>query len=303
MDWLSLFDELEKIVGPGRVRRDAPMREYTSFRLGGAAALLAEPGGEQELAAVLQAADRAGAPCFVMGNGTNLLVRDTGYPGVVVYIGPRMADIFVEGVRLVVKAGALLSAAAARAQEAGLTGMEFASGIPGSIGGALFMNAGAYDGEMSKIVEEVRVLARDGSRIYTLKGPEMEYGYRHSVLMERGDIALAGTLKLRIGDPKKIRAQMKELMEQRNSKQPVDLPSAGSFFKRPPGNFAGKLIEDAGLKGLSLGGAQVSPLHAGFIVNRGGATATDVIDLMEIVRSTVYDRFGVKLEPEVRILG
>ncbi|MDO4553327.1 MAG: UDP-N-acetylmuramate dehydrogenase [Bacillota bacterium] len=302
MEREALYTELENIVGAARLRRNAPMKEYTSFKVGGPADCLAEPAGEEELAAALALLARTQTPHFVMGNGTNLLVRDQGYPGVVLRLGEAFSAVEAEGERIRAGAGALLASVAARAAEAGLQGLEFASGIPGSMGGALFMNAGAYDGEMSRVTEEVRVMARDGSRTDTLGAAEMGYGYRKSALMETGAVVLSAVLKLEPGDPAAIRAQMRELAARRNAKQPVSLPSAGSFFKRPEGNFAGKLIQDAGLKGLSRGGARVSPLHAGFIVNEGDATAQDIIDLMKVVQTAVYQRFGVRLEPEVRII-
>ena len=198
---------------------------------------------------------------------------------------------------------ALVSVAAKAALAANLTGFEFASGIPGSLGGAVFMNAGAYGGEMKDIIESAVVVARDGSSVRTMTCEELELSYRHSAIEETGDVAVSVTVKLAKGSHDKIAAKMAELTKMRNEKQPVQYPSAGSFFKRPEGYFAGKLIQDAGLKGLSVGDAQVSELHSGFIINRGNATAADIIELMHLVQNTVYDKFGVKLEPEVRIIG
>lgn len=300
-------DQIEKEIRgaePGtQVRSNAPMGEFCSFKTGGVAALLIEPESPEALGNVLRILHRQEFPVFIMGNGSNLLVKDGGFPGAIVKIGERMSAVEIQGTKVRAQAGALLSCIANRALEAGLTGFEFAAGIPGSIGGAAFMNAGAYDGEMKQAVEEVTVLSRDGSRFYTLRRDELEYGYRHSVLMETGDIVTEVLLRLEAGSRERIRAKMKELAARRAAKQPLQYPSAGSFFKRPPGHFAGGLIQDANLKGLKIGGARVSPLHAGFIINEGGASAADILNLMEAVRNTVYDRFGVWLEPEVRIIG
>ncbi|MEL7655225.1 MAG: UDP-N-acetylmuramate dehydrogenase [Bacillota bacterium] len=282
---------------------DAPMKEYTSFKAGGNAALLVQPQSIEELSDTLKLLAKHEFQHLVVGNGSNLLVKDSGYQGVIIRIQEAFQEIKVTSDRLEAGTGVLLSAAAREACNASLTGLEFAAGIPGSIGGAVFMNAGAYDGEISHIIESAEILSKDGSQVFTLKKEEMELSYRHSILQRTGDILLKATFCLEKGDPDKIIGRMKELAARRTEKQPLTYPSAGSFFKRPHNHFAGKLIQDAGLRGLQLGGAQISPLHAGFIINTGGATATDIIDLMEIVRSTVYQEFGVLLEPEVRIIG
>jgi UDP-N-acetylmuramate dehydrogenase len=240
---------------------------------------------------------------LVIGNGSNLLVRDTGYRGIILRIGESFQEIKVSENRIEAGAGVLLSVAAKRAAESSLTGFEFASGIPGTIGGAVFMNAGAYDGEISQIIESAEVLSKDGSRVFSLKKSELELSYRHSILQKTGDVLLKATFQMEKGSRETIEARMRELTVRRTEKQPLSYPSAGSFFKRPHNHFAGKLIQDAGLQGLSVGGAQVSPLHAGFIINTGGATAKDILDLMEIVRGTVFEEFGIMLEPEVRIIG
>ena len=299
----QIYDELSLQIDKKRMILNVPMKEYTSFKAGGNAALLVQPQNIEELAYTLKLLAKHDINHLVVGNGSNLLVKDSGYQGVIIRIGEAFQEIKVIDDKLEAGAGILLSAAAREACNASLTGFEFAAGIPGSIGGAVFMNAGAYDGEISHILDSAEILSKDGSQVYTLKKDEMELSYRHSILQRTGDILLKATFHLEKGDQEKIIARMKELTARRTEKQPLSYPSAGSFFKRPPNNFAGKLIQDAGLRGLQLGGAQISPLHAGFIINTGGATAADIIDLMEIVRSTVYQEFGVLLEPEVRIIG
>ncbi|MGI6734530.1 MAG: UDP-N-acetylmuramate dehydrogenase [Anaerovoracaceae bacterium] len=290
-------------MGAEQLVKDAPMQEYTSFKAGGKAALLVLPKNIVQLQYTMSVIAEEKAPYFIMGNGTNLLVKDGGYGGVIVKIGSSLSDIKVTDDRVEAEAGALLKNVAQAAMENSLTGFEFASGIPGSIGGAAFMNAGAYDGEMRQVVETVKLLTMDGGEIYTLSADEMEYGYRKSRLMEEQGIILSVVLKLASGDKNQIASKMNDLNARRKQKQPLDYPSAGSFFKRPPGNFAGTLIQEAGLKGVSVGGAMVSPLHAGFIINTGGATAGDIIALMELVQQRVYEYSGVRLEPEVRIIG
>lgn len=303
MNISQIYDVLSLRIDKSRMIQDAPMKEYTSFRAGGNAALLVEPGSAEELSYALKALKEHEIKHLVVGNGSNLLVRDSGYQGVILRIGEAFQKISVSGNRIETGAGVLLSAAAKEACNASLTGLEFASGIPGSVGGAVFMNAGAYGGEISQIIESAELLSKDGSRVFILKKEELELSYRHSILQRTGDVLLKAVFLLEEGDQGKIAGRMKELAARRTEKQPLSYPSAGSFFKRPQGHFAGKLIQDAGLSGLTKGGAQVSPLHAGFIINTGGATAADIIDLMEIIRSTVYEESGVLLEPEVRIIG
>ena len=277
------------------------MSRHTSFKAGGCTDILVCPKDADQLQKVLSVV--ADVPHMVLGNGSNVLVRDGGYRGVIVKIGEEFSYIRREGDKLICGAGALMSAVAKRAASEGLTGFEFASGIPGSIGGAAFMNAGAYGGETKDILEEVTVISADGSRKLTMTAEELQMEYRHTVLHETGDVITEVVLKLAEGDEESIRNEMAELTKKRNSKQPVQYPSAGSFFKRPEGYFAGKLIQDAGCKGLSVGGAEVSTLHSGFIINKGDATATDITQLKELVQGRVYDKFGVILEPEVRIIG
>ncbi len=308
-----------------------PMSRHTSFKAGGEAAALVIVDSLPELKLVLRTVDEAGVASVILGNGSNTLFLDSGYDGIVIKLGTDFCGMGfsqmvygdgvhrrypedlegvtrewgAEGEPVLVNCGAaeLMSTLAKMFLAEDLTGFEFASGIPGSLGGALFMNAGAYGGEMKDLVVCVHAVSADGreERIFTAE--ELQMGYRHSALMENGYIAVAALLRLKRGRHEAIAAQMKELAEKRNSKQPVQYPSAGSTFKRPEGYFAGKLIEDAGMKGVTVGGAQVSTLHSGFIINKDGATATDILGLIRLVQNTVYDRFGVKLEPEVRIVG
>lgn len=282
----------------------APMKDYTSFKAGGSAAALVTAETAAELRQVLADVHGAEIPAMMLGNGSNTLFRDSGYDGVVIRLGESFSACEHVGGGIV-NAGAsvLMSVLAKYLLRESLSGFEFASGIPGSLGGAVFMNAGAYGGEMKDILVSAEAVSRDGSHMRVFPAEELDLSYRHSALEENGYIVIRAQLKLQPGNPDEIQAKMRELMEKRNSKQPVQYPSAGSTFKRPEGYFAGKLIEDAGLKGVSVGGAQVSVLHSGFVINTGGATATDILDLMTLVQNTVYDKFGVKLEPEVRIIG
>jgi UDP-N-acetylmuramate dehydrogenase len=302
-DMNELLNDLKRIGLQSSLIENADMREFTSFKAGGSADLLVVPYNEDELKIVLQRFAQCKLPFVVMGKGTNLLIRDGGYRGAIICLGTSFAEIQVDGTIVKAGAGASLSAVARAALENSLTGIEFASGIPGSLGGGVLMNAGAYDGEMKDVVLEVRVLSQDGGQTRRVTNKEMGYGYRLSNLMDTKEIVLSASLNLAIGDREKISSKMKEFNESRNLKQPMELPSAGSFFKRPKGYYAGKLIQDAGLKGLTVGGAQVSTKHSGFIVNIGNATATDIITLMHLVQATVLDQFGVMIEPEVRIIG
>ncbi len=286
--------------------KNIEMKEYTSFKAGGKAAELIIVESVDELRQVLAEIDREQKPYLILGNGSNTLVKDSGFAGTVVKLGENFNQVKAHGEtgeKLVCGCSALMSSVAKFALAESLTGFEFASGIPGSIGGAVFMNAGAYGGEMKDIVESVNLVSRDGRILRTVSCAEMDFSYRHSILQETGEVAVSVVLRLSKGNSAEISDTMRELTRRRNEKQPVQYPSAGSFFKRPEGFFAGKLIQDAGLKGISVGRAQVSELHSGFIVNKGGATATDIIDLMHLVQNTVFDQFGVQLEPEVRIIG
>ncbi|MDF3002590.1 MAG: murB [Bacillota bacterium] len=303
MNISQIYEELLLQIDKNRMVLDAPMKEYTSFKAGGTADLLIMPKDRDELVKALNVVSSSGAEHLIMGNGSNLLVKDGGYRGVIIRMGEGFQEVKTEGNRITAGAGALLSTVAREACNASLAGFEFASGIPGTVGGAVYMNAGAYDGEMSMIIESAEVLTKDGSRIFRLSKDELELSYRHSIFQRTGDILLNACFLLKEGDQEKISDRIKELTARRTEKQPLSYPSAGSFFKRPHNHFAGKLIQDAGLRGLSLGGAQVSELHSGFLINRGGATASDIVNLMEVIRSTVFENSGVLLEPEVRIVG
>lgn len=279
-----------------------PMKNHTSFKLGGAVDIFVEPDNTEELAKAIKSLREHTVPYYIIGNGSNLLVSDKGLRGAVVKIGDKFGSVTISEDRVIAECGILLSTLSKMAAKSSLTGMEFASGIPGALGGAVAMNAGAYGGEMKDIVEWVEVLDQD-LELKRLQNSEMEFSYRKSVVEPRKYIVIRCCLKLKKGDPDEISSIMADLTERRKTKQPLHLPSAGSTFKRPEGYFAGKLIEDAGLRGFSLGGAQVSPLHCGFVVNNGTATARDVYDLIRYVQKTVYEKFNVKLEPEVKILG
>lgn len=280
-----------------------PMSRHTSFRIGGPADLLVSPKSERAICSVVRAAKRAGLPLTVLGNGSNVLVNDDGIRGVVLCIGAEYGAVNVKGTQITAQTGALLSVLASEAYHAGLTGLEFAGGIPGSLGGALFMNAGAYDGQTANVVVSSRYYDTKIDAIGTLSGEEHAFAYRTSIFKGHPEwIALSAVLQLQKGDPAEIRAKMDDFAQRRRDKQPLNYPSAGSTFKRPAGYFAGKLIQDAGLMGYSIGGAQVSEKHAGFVINKGGATCADVLALIEHVQNEVRRQFGVELEPEVRML-
>lgn len=283
------------------VIRDAEMRLYTTLRLGGKADWLAFPRNAEEIVALYAEAGQAGLPVTVIGHGSNLLVLDGGIRGLVIRVEKNMRSIRREGNRLIAQAGAMLGTAAAAAAEAGLTGLEFASGIPGTVGGGMTMNAGAYGGEMSDVTVRVDGITPDGKPI-SLNRDEMRFGYRTSAVKERNLIVTEVTMELQPGDPAGIRAKMSELNARRAEKQPLDVPSAGSTFKRPEGFFAAALIDQCGLKGYSIGGAQVSRKHAGFLVNNG-SSSRDYLALVRYVQQVVQEQTGVQLEPEIRIVG
>ena len=279
-----------------------PMTKHTSFHIGGPADLMAQPQSEAELRTLLMKAAEAAVPVTLVGNGSNLLVRDKGIRGLVIKLGNMLRDIEVDGKVLTFGSGVSLAMASKKAAELGLSGMEFAVGIPGSIGGAVYMNAGAYDGEMAKVVRSVRVMDAAG-HVSELTAEELDFGYRHSALQGSGKIVTSVTVELAAGDKQAIADKMADFSNRRITKQPLELPSAGSMFKRPPGYFAGTLIDQTGLKGYTVGGAQVSTKHAGFVVNIGGATAADVLQLISDVQAKVFAAHGVHLEPEVLVLG
>ena len=298
----AVVDALKKFVPGENIRLQEPMAGHTTFRIGGPADCFVQIENEEQLKGVQHYLNLVGVPCFVLGNGSNLLVNDSGYRGIILQIGPKMSGIEVEGVRIVAKAGALLSRVAHVAMEHGLTGLEFVSGTPGTVGGGVMMNAGAYDGEMSQVVTLVRVISRDGETM-ELDRDTMEFGYRTSTIRNNSFIVTEVTFELQRGDRDVIKAKMEELMARRKEKQPLEYPSAGSTFKRPEGHFAGKLIADAGMRGYQAGGARVSDKHCGFVINTGGATAQDVRDVINEIQERVKDKFRVYLEPEVVFLG
>lgn len=298
----NMKNKFETILTEDKILVDEPMKKHTTFRLGGPADYFLSPSDPDQIREIIHICREEGIPWFVLGNGSNLLVSDQGYRGVVIQIYKNMNQITVEGTRIYAQAGALLSAVSKKAMEAGLTGMEFASGIPGTLGGAAVMNAGAYGGEMKDILVSVTVLTDEGEQ-KVLKAEELNLGYRTSIIKERGYIVLEVVLQLESGDRDAIRERMEELKVQRVTKQPLEYPSAGSTFKRPEGYFAGKLIEDAGLRGYRVGGAQVSEKHCGFVINTGDATTSDVVQLIHNVQNIIWNKFKVKLEPEVKFLG
>lgn len=297
----QLIEALSAIAGSHQILENEPMSRHTTFRVGGPADVLFLPESEEQLLWALSIAREAGVPCFVIGNGSNLVVKDGGIRGLVIALGEGMAAIARAGETLTAWAGASLARVSAYAQASGLSGLEFASGIPGTLGGGCAMNAGAYGGQLSDVLVDARVLL-DGE-VRTLTVEEMQMGYRTSLPLRQGGIVISARFALTLDDPEAIAARMRELNARRRDKQPLNYPSAGSTFKRPEGYFAGVLIEQAGLKGKRVGGAQVSEKHAGFIVNTGGATAADILTLIGTVQDEVADRFGVLLETEVRILG
>lgn len=290
------------LLGEDRVFTEEAMSQHTTFKIGGPADYFLMPDKGEDVGRVIKICKEKEIPYFILGNGSNLLVGDGGYRGAVIQIYRNMSSITVEGNEITAQAGALLSAVAAAAKNASLTGFEFAGGIPGTIGGAVVMNAGAYGGEMKDVLTEVTVMNAEGD-IFTLPTEELELGYRTSIIKTAGYIVLEAKIRLKEGDPEVIRETMKDLTIRRTTKQPLEYPSAGSTFKRPEGYFAGKLIMDSGLAGYQVGGAQVSEKHCGFVINAGDATARDVRTLMDNVRDIVYKKYGVTLEPEVKFLG
>ncbi|WP_270388716.1 UDP-N-acetylmuramate dehydrogenase [Blautia massiliensis (ex Durand et al. 2017)] len=290
------------LLGEERVFTGEAMSRHTTFKIGGPADYFLMPDKDTDVGRIVKICKESAIPYFILGNGSNLLVGDGGYRGAVIQIYKNMSAVTVEGTKITVQAGALLSSVAAAAKNAALTGFEFAGGIPGTMGGAVVMNAGAYGGEMKDVLIEVTVMDEEGE-IVTLPADKLELGYRTSIIKTAGYIVLEAKLQLKEGNPEVIRETMKDLTIRRTTKQPLEYPSAGSTFKRPEGYFAGKLIMDSGLAGYQVGGAQVSEKHCGFVINAGGATARDVRTLMDNVRDIVYKKYGVTLEPEVKFLG
>ncbi len=298
----ATYEFIEAHVPKEDILLNEPMDKHTTFRVGGEAQCLVRISDVRQLIKLIPYFKLVEVPYFILGNGSNLLVGDKGYEGVILQIGSRMNTVTAEDDCIVADAGALLSAVAKCAQENGLTGFEFASGIPGTLGGGIVMNAGAYGGEMKQVVEQVTVMNEQGE-IMEFDNETMEFGYRTSIIKNRPFIVLKSILKLAHGDKEEIRAKMEDFSIRRKEKQPLEFASAGSTFKRPEGYFAGKLIMDAGLRGYSIGGARVSEKHCGFVINTGRATSADVAEVIREVQERVKDKFGITLETEVIFLG
>ena len=291
-----------QVLGKEQVLFEEPMKSHTTFRIGGPAEVFIMPKSVKQVQMAVKICQEEQIPYFILGNGSNLLVSDRGYRGVIIQMDRNMGEIQVEGTEIQAAAGALLSSIAVAARRESLTGFEFAGGIPGTLGGAVTMNAGAYGGEIKDVLKEVTVMDGDG-KIFTLPASELEMGYRTSIIKTAGYLVLSARITLSRGKEEDIKARTRELSEMRTQKQPLDYPSAGSTFKRPEGYFAGKLIMDSGLRGYSVGGAMVSEKHCGFVINKGNATAEDVVSLMKHVTEVVQEKYGVTLEPEVKFLG
>ena len=298
----ELQDALTQILGAQNVLTNEPMARHATFKIGGPADILATPQNAEQITRTVQLCKESSIPWRVIGLGSNILVSDAGLRGVTIKIGKGFSEVRVEGTKIIAQAGASNASIAAAAKRAGLAGYEFAAGIPGTVGGAAIMNAGAYGGEFCQACESVLCLRPNGN-VERVSAAEANWSYRHSQMMDDGSIVLEATLQLTPDDPSAIQARMNDLRQRREDKQPLNMPSAGSTFKRPEGYFAGKLIEDAGLRGYRCGGAQVSQKHCGFVVNAGGATAQDVCDLIAHVQEAVYERDGVHMEPEIRMWG
>ncbi len=295
-------DIFKSILPQDNILLNEPMCKHTTYKIGGPCDIMLLPESEAQVQAAIKLCNEHGIPFFVAGNGSNLLVRDGGIRGAVIKISSKMADISVSGNIITVHAGASLGSVVRFAYENGLSGLEFAAGIPGAIGGAVTMNAGAYGGNMQQIVKRVRVCDNKGN-IYTIEHDDLDFGYRASIIRKQGLVVLSCELELALGDKAAIKEQMDVLTAKRKAMQPLTLPSCGSVFKRPEGHFIGKLIEDAELKGTTVGGAQVSTLHANFIVNIGNATAKDVLELIELIKARVWEIFQVAIETEVIAIG
>ena len=300
--YTEFLEHLTSFMKKEDIKTNEPMSKHTSFRVGGPAKVFLTVHSEETLSKVLRALNDKKLPYFVLGNGSNLLVSDAGYEGVMVYLGEEFADIVVQENRIKAGAAAFLGKVARQALEEELTGLEFAAGIPGSVGGGVVMNAGAYGGELSQVVTSVRAMNAVGN-VIVLEKSELLLGYRTSIFKLHPLVILEVTMELQKGSKEEISGKMNEYTKARVEKQPLEYPSAGSTFKRPEGHFAGKLIMDAGLRGFSVGDAQVSEKHCGFVINKGNATATDIRRLMNEVSNRVKEKFGVELEPEVILLG
>ena len=296
------IDELKLILREDQIAFEEPMKNHTTFRIGGPADIMVFPEEEQQIASVMEKASESGIPCTIIGNGSNILVSDKGIRGLVIKIADSFAGCSIEGSSVWAQAGIRLTALSRLILEAELAGFEFASGIPGTLGGGVYMNAGAYDSEMKNIVKSVRVIDREG-RITELENEQMKFGYRKSLAMENGYIVLSVCLGLEKGSREKIKAKIDDFTDKRVSKQPISEFSAGSTFKRPPGHFAGKLIEEAGLRGYTRGDAKVSEKHCGFVINKGSCTFEEMVSFIEEIKRRVFENSGIMLEEEVRIIG
>ena len=299
---MGLIEELKNILGDEGVKLEEAMSRHTSFKVGGNAQIFVEPGDEEALQRLLKFINAEKIDHYIIGNGSNMLVSDKGYKGIIISMLKFTSPSLIENESITISAGKTLKELTEFARDNSLSGLEFAYGIPGSVGGAVFMNAGAYDGEIKEVLDKVKVMDKEGN-VLSLNAGELDLSYRHSNIEEKGYIVLEAKFNLKKADKSAIWEKMQELMARRIDKQPLNFPSAGSTFKRPEGYFAGKLIDDAGLRGYSIGGAKVSDKHCGFIVNADKASAEDVYALISYVRLKVKDRFGVELEPELRVLG
>ncbi|MGM0754092.1 MAG: UDP-N-acetylmuramate dehydrogenase [Bacillota bacterium] len=297
----KVFEELSKVMHSDNIKRDELLREHLYTKLGGKADFFLTPTTYEEVQNIVKLSNEVDVPFTLLGNGSNLIVKDGGIRGIVLHL-KNFTDIKTTDQLIVAQSGAAIIDVSRRALAEKLSGLEFACGIPGTVGGALFMNAGAYGGEIKDVLDYCHVVDRDGNLVKRTAA-ELELDYRHSNISEKGDIVLEATFSLKPGDYEEIKAVMDDLTDKRESKQPLEYPSCGSVFKRPPGYFAGKLIQDSELQGTNFGGAEVSTKHAGFIVNKDNATASDYISLIEHVQKTVKEKFDVELEREVRIIG
>ena len=297
-----MYNAFCDILGAENVLKNEPMSRHTTFRIGGDADFFLTPSNEADLAKLLEFIGKENIPYFILGNGSNILVGDKGFRGAVICPHKKMDTVLCRENEVYAECGAFLSKAASAAAKAELCGLEFASGIPGTVGGAVYMNAGAYGEEMSGVIKTVKYIDTDG-KVLEVPANECGFGYRKSIFTDSGKVILSCTFELKHGNADEIKAKTADLTQRRVTKQPLDKPSAGSTFKRPEGHFAGGLIEQAGLKGYSIGGAAVSEKHAGFVINTGSATASDVIALIGYIKKTVYEKYGVMLEPEVKLIG
>lgn len=298
----QLVDQLSRIAGADHLLIDEPLSKHTTFKIGGPADVIVLPTSIEQVQQIIAACKEVQVPLRFMGLGSNILASDEGVRGVIIKFADNFAAVSVEGKRVIAQAGASNEQVAKVAQAHGLAGYEFASGIPGSIGGAAIMNAGAYDGEFSKVAVSLSCLTPEGELVQ-VTAEQALWSYRHSMMMDKGYVVLEATLELSRDNKDAIQARMDDLRERRESKQPLEMPSAGSTFKRPKGYFAGKLIQDAGLKGYTVGGAQISTKHSGFVVNTGNASAADVVQLIQDVHDRIFEKEGVHMEPEVRMWG